>query len=98
LRASLWRGFLFARVAVATLWLKALLRPLMFLFHGLLNALSGLLASLRARSGKVAVLCAMQVRPRVERSHIFRRLIWVGLPFLFRHNLSQGLILQFRHG
>jgi hypothetical protein len=59
LRGLLRRSFLFARVAVATFWLEALLRPLMLLFHGLLNALPGLLTGLRTGGGKVAVLCAV---------------------------------------
>jgi hypothetical protein len=38
----------------------------MFFFHGLLNALPRLLASLRARRGKVAVFCAVQIGPGIE--------------------------------
>ena len=61
--------------------------PQLLLFHGFFNALPGLLARLRTRRRKVAVFGAVQVRPGVERRHVFRRLIWVGKRVALSHFL-----------
>jgi hypothetical protein len=68
--------------------LSILARFQSFLFHGLLNSLPRLFARLRPRRREVAVLGSVQIRPRIEGCHIFRRLIWVGKRVALSHCLS----------
>jgi hypothetical protein len=58
---------------VLRLSLLTRLRPL--LFDRLLHTLTSFFPRLRPRCGKVPVFCAVQICPRIERRHVFRRLI-----------------------
>jgi hypothetical protein len=91
LRSLLCRKLSFVHFAFGALRLGVRLRPQTFLFHGLLNPLPGPFARLRPRRRKVAVLSAVQIRPREKRRHVFRGPVLVELPFALRHNLFQQL-------
>jgi hypothetical protein len=73
-------------VCAAPLGLLRLLRGTLCLFFGLsLGSLSRLFARLSSGGGEVPILGTMQIRPRIQRRHILRRLVRVGYPFPIRH-------------
>lgn len=79
------RFFLQTRCLGGSLRLSLLADANSFFFDGLFDALARLLSRLGPRCGKIPVLCAMQIRPGIERSYIFRGLVWVGLRVALRH-------------
>jgi hypothetical protein len=83
--AGFFRG---ARGFSSALRVDFLLRAETFVFNGLFHALPGFFAHLGARRGEVAVLAAVQIRPRIEGRNIFRRLVRVGQRVL-SHGLPQ---------